>query len=290
MNFIYEEAFVRNLGWVTRDEQEKIKKAKIGIVGMGGVGGHHLHCLARLGFSHFKISDLDFFEIQNFNRQFGATLSHLSILKTQCLQESVLDINPQAEVQTFNDGIHVDNMEEFLDGLDIVCDGLDLYASDLRAPLYDLAHKKGIFVVSAGPFGMGTSLMAFSPEKMSFNKYFDLERGGLTVEAKIIRFLLGMSPKLLHRKYVNSPQDIDLFAGKLPSLHIGPYAASAALSACVLKIILQRGKVLYAPWSYQVDFYTHEMKKSWVPFGNRNIFQRLKIRAAHRMFAVKEFN
>ena len=52
--FNYQEAFSRNLGWVTQEEQEKISKTKIAIIGMGGVGGHHLHALSRIGFQNFK--------------------------------------------------------------------------------------------------------------------------------------------------------------------------------------------------------------------------------------------
>lgn len=286
----YNKAFVRNLGWLTSEEQEKIKKAKIAIIGMGGVGGHHAHCLARMGFSNFKISDLDHFELQNFNRQYGAKVSTIGKEKTQIIQTEILDINPEATVKVFPEGINFNNMDEFLDDIDIICDGLDLYASHLRSPLYEKAYQKGVHVISSGPFGMGTSLMVFSPGKMSFNEYFDLNHSHLTVEAKIIRFLVGMSPKLIHRKYISSPQDVDLFGGKLPSIHAGCYAASAALGTAAVKITLGRGKVLSAPWSYQVDFYLNKSKKTYLPFGNRNWLQKIKIKTAHKMFKVKEFN
>ena len=288
--FNYQQAFIRNLGWLTSEEQEKIKDAKIAIIGMGGVGGHHAHCLARVGFSHFVISDLDHFEVQNFNRQYAAKVSTLGKEKTRVIESELKDINPQCSVKTFPEGINQENMHVFLDGIDIICDGLDLYASDLRSPLYELAHKKGIFVVTAGPLGMGTSLMTFSPYGMSFNAYFDLERDDLTVEAKIIRFLMGLSPKLMHRKYIVSPKDVDLFAGRLPSIHPGCYAASAALTTTVIKIILKRGKVLCAPWSFQVDFFLNKTKKKYLPFGNKNWWQKLKIKSAHKMFKVQEFN
>ncbi|MFT6631229.1 MAG: molybdopterin/thiamine biosynthesis adenylyltransferase [Bacteriovoracaceae bacterium] len=290
--FDYKEAFVRNLGWVTTKEQEKIKNVNIAIIGLGGVGGHHAHCLTRIGFSNFKISDLDIFEVQNFNRQFGAMNSTIGKKKTDVIKSQILDINPDANIVSFEDGINLDNMESFLEGVDIICDGLDLYCSELRTPLYDLAHKKGIHVVSAGPFGFGTSVIAFDPKGMSFGKYFDLNDGNknLTVEAMIIRFLVGMAPSFLHSRYIAAPDKVDLFGGTLPSIHAGCYAASAALATTVVKIALKRGDVFYAPRSYQVDFYLNKMKKTWLPFGNRNPFQRFKIKAAHRMFKVKEFS
>ncbi len=289
-NFQYKDAFIRNLGWVTPKEQQKIKNTKIAIIGMGGVGGHHAHCLARIGFSNFKISDLDIFEVQNFNRQFGASNSTIGLSKTEVIKNTILDINPDAKVQTFEQGINLENMKEFLTDVDIICDGLDLYASHLRSPLYELAHQMGVYVISAGPFGMGTSVVAFSPKKMSFNEYFDLNRKDLTVEAKIIRFLVGMSPTMIHKKYVASPKHVDLFGGTLPSIHSGCYAASSALATTAVKIALGRGKVMFAPWTFQVDFYLNKSKKRYIPFGNRNFIQKLKIKAAHRMFKVQEFN
>jgi molybdopterin/thiamine biosynthesis adenylyltransferase len=290
MSFNYEEAFSRNLGWVTKSEQMTIKESRIAIIGMGGVGGHHLHALARIGFQNFKIADLDTFEVQNFNRQFGATLSSIGEEKVDTLKRIVLDINPEANIEVYPSGIQLENMDTFLSDVDVICDGLDLYASHLRAPLYEKAHKNGIYVISAGPFGMGTSLMTFSPNGMSFNEYFDLDHDNLTVEAQIIRFLAGMSPKFLHKKYIVSPKDVDLFGGRLPSIHSGCYAASAALSSTVVKIVLRRGNVILAPRGYQVDFYRNTIKHTWRPFGNRNWIQRILIKSMHKMFSVQEFN
>lgn len=289
-NFDYNLAFSRNLGWITPNEQEKIKKVVIAIPGMGGAGGHHLHALLRMGFQNFKIADLDQFEIQNFNRQFGSTISTINRDKVQVLKEIAMDINPNCKIEIWNEGVTLDNMHEFLSNVEIVCDGLDLYASHLRSPLYELAHKQGCFVISAGPFGMGTALLAFHPQKMSFNQYFDLEHENLTVEAKIIRFLAGMSPNMLHRKYVAYPDAIDLFKGRLPSLHVGCYSASAALGTAVMKIVLNRGEIQFAPHGFQFDFYRIKLKKFWIPFGNRNLIQKIKIKWIHHMFNIKEFN
>lgn len=288
--FDYDLAFSRNLGWVTPEEQKRLREVVIAIPGVGGIGGQHLHALVRLGFQNFKIADLDTYQMHNFNRQFGSAMSTLGEEKVEVLKRLALDINPDCRIETWEEGITSGNMESFLTGVNIVCDGLDLYASDLRTPLYDRALQKGAYVLSAGPFGMGTSLMAFHPRKMSFGEYFDLERPGLTVEAKIIRFLVGMAPHLLHRKYVAFPQAVELFNGRLPSLHVGCYAASAVMSAAVLKIALNRGEVWYAPHGFQVDFYNLKFKKSWRPFGNRNPLQRMKIKLAHRMFQVREFS
>ena len=56
-----------------------------------------------------------------------------------------------------------------------------------------------------------------------------------------------------------------------------------------LKLALGRGKVLFAPTTYHTDLYLNKAKKSWLPFGNRNPLQKIKIKILHRMFKVKVF-
>ena len=67
--FNYDKAFSRNIGWVTQDEQARLRSARIAIAGLGGVGGAHLLTLARLGIARFVISDFDEFDLHNMNRQ-----------------------------------------------------------------------------------------------------------------------------------------------------------------------------------------------------------------------------
>jgi tRNA A37 threonylcarbamoyladenosine dehydratase len=70
--FNYENAFSRNIGWVTHDELQSIKNTKIAIAGLGGAGGEHAMTLARMGFQNFHLSDFDEFEEHN------VKLAHLS--------------------------------------------------------------------------------------------------------------------------------------------------------------------------------------------------------------------
>ena len=73
--FDYEEAFSRNIGWVTKEEQQTLRSKRVAIGGLGGVGGSHAIVLSRMGIGKFTISDLDEFEVANFNRQYGASMA-----------------------------------------------------------------------------------------------------------------------------------------------------------------------------------------------------------------------
>ena len=99
--FDYATAFSRNLGLVSEEEQQKLRKTRVAIAGVGGVGGAYALALARLGIGHFHIADLDVFELPNMNRQFGATMSTLNREKTTVLMDMIKEINPTAEVQCF---------------------------------------------------------------------------------------------------------------------------------------------------------------------------------------------
>lgn len=288
--FNYQEAFSRNQGWFKLEDQKLLSEKRIAIPGLGGVGGHHLHNFLRLGFSKFNLADPDFFEVKNFNRQFGANCSTLGRSKISVVAEEAMKINPECDLNLF-DGVTVENMAEFLKDVDIVVDALDLFAMSIRIPLYELAHQMGIPVVTAGPFGMGTSIMAFSPGKMSFNQYFDLNHDNLTVEAQIIRFLAGISPNLMHQKYLRNPEAVNLFEKRLPSLNIGCMAASAAVGATVVKILLDQNDktIRWAPHGFHVDFNLHKAVRFWRPFGNRNPLQKIKVKLYHKFFNKKEY-
>ena len=59
--FQYTKAFERNIGWLTSQEQEKLRTSRVGIAGLGGAGGFQAQALARLGVGKFKIADPDVF-------------------------------------------------------------------------------------------------------------------------------------------------------------------------------------------------------------------------------------
>src|SRR5689334_6486858 len=121
--FDYAGAFARNLGWVTEAEQQSLRLKRVAIAGLGGVGGFHLLTLVRLGVGKFSIADLDCFEIANFNRQAGATMSTLGRAKVDVLAEMARDINPDCELQIFPSGIRADNVEQFFNNADLYLDG-----------------------------------------------------------------------------------------------------------------------------------------------------------------------
>ena len=141
--FDYHRAFARNLGWVTEAEQAILRAKRIAIAGLGGVGGSHILTLTRLGIGAFNIADFDTFDLPNFNRQAGASLRHLGRPKVEVLAELAADINPELDLRTFPQGVNRDNLDAFLDGVDLYVDSLDFFAVETRRMVFAACAEKG---------------------------------------------------------------------------------------------------------------------------------------------------
>src|SRR5210317_1073782 len=119
--------FSRNIGLLNEREQEQLLLSRVSVVGAGGVGGLHILALARLGLGKFNIADPDTFEAANVSRQFGAANSTYGRNKAEVLAEMVVDINPQADVATFSEGVTEQNRDEFLGDAKVLIDGVDFF-------------------------------------------------------------------------------------------------------------------------------------------------------------------
>lgn len=283
--FDYNEAFSRNLGWFTEVEQQKLRDSTVAIAGLGGVGGIHLLTLARLGVGRFHIADFDTFDVANFNRQVGATMSTLGQRKLDVLAAQARDINPEVRLTLFPQGVSADSPDDFLRGADIYIDGLDFFAFAARRATFAACHRLRIPAVTAAPLGMGSALLVFLPDRMSFEEYFRLEGCDETEQA--LRFLVGLAPAGLHRPYLVDPSRIDLAARRGPSTMIACNLCAGFAAAEGIKLLLGRGEVRAAPWGLQYDAFRNKLVRTWRPGGNNNPLQRLIMTIGRRQLARK---
>ena len=272
--FDYAQAFSRNIGWVTEAEQDRLRNSRVAVGGLGGVGGVHLLTLARMGIGRFTIADFDVFDIVNFNRQVGASVSTLERPKIDVLAEMAKDINPEIELRTLPAGIKAHTLEEFLKDVDVYVDGLDFFAFEARRTTFAACERKGIPVVTAAPLGLGTALLVFGPGGMSFEDYFGFE-GCQTEIEMAIRFLVGLSPAMLQRGYVADMSRVNLAERKGPSSIAACQLCAGVAAIETLKLLLGRGGVRLAPWGSQFDGYRMRYVKTWRPWGHRNPLQKL---------------
>ncbi len=282
-SFDYATAFSRNIGWVTPEEQERLRLSRVAIAGMGGVGGSHLLTLTRLGVGRFHLADFDTFAVENFNRQAGANMHTVDRPKLDALCEMALAINPELEITRFPEGVQPEHAETFLDSCDLYLDGLDFFALKARRAVFAACQRLAIPAVTAAPLGMGSALLSFLPGKMSFEDYFQLQDAG--EYQQYLRFLVGLAPARAHARYLVMPERIDLVAKRGPSTPMGCELCAGFAASQVLKLLLARGPVLAAPWGLQFDAYENRLCRTWRPGGNRHPLQRLAIKLGERALA-----
>jgi molybdopterin/thiamine biosynthesis adenylyltransferase len=281
--FDYQQAFARNIGWVTPEEQQALRGKRVAIAGMGGVGGNHLLTLARLGVGHFRIADFDRFDVANFNRQVGAMTSTLDQPKAEVMARMARDINPEVEVEIFGEGVDQSNLRAFLDGCDLYVDSLDFFAFDIRQRTFAMCAQLGVPATTAAPLGMGAAVLTFMPGQMTFEEYF--QWGDRDEVEKAIRFVVGLAPAGLHRPYLVVPEAVNFGERRGPSTFMACQLCAGMAATEALKIMLGRGKVLAAPWGMQFDAYRGKLARTWRPGGNSNPLHKLMIAIGRRQFA-----
>lgn len=281
--FDYLRAFSRNIGWVTPDEQARLRDSRVVIAGMGGVGGSHLLTLARLGIGKFRIADFDVFDLVNFNRQAGAGLASLARPKALVMAELARDINPELDIEVFEGGLQPDNLSAFLADADVYVDGLDFFAFDMRLRTFKACAERGVPAVTAAPLGMGSALMNFLPGQMGFDDYFCWS--GQPDDERALRFMVGLAPRLL-QDYIVVPESVDLDARRGPSTVMACQLCAGIAATEVLKLVLQRGRILAAPHGMHFDAYRNKLVTTWRPGGNRNPIQRVMLAIARRRLAA----
>ncbi|MBL7556801.1 MAG: ThiF family adenylyltransferase [Bdellovibrionaceae bacterium] len=275
IEFNYQQAFARNLGWVSSSEQNSIKDKKIAIAGMGGVGGIHLINFVRMGYENFHIADPDFFELANFNRQFGANMDSIDKNKAEVMVKLAKSINPNVQIEVFHEGVTSHNVGAFLKNVDAYVDGLDVFEIEIREKVFGYCHLYNIAAFTYGPVGMGVAGTAFLPNKMSFEDYFGMSK--VSLSEKIYRFVVGISPAFLHIKAVKDVSYFDLEKRKTGSTTMGCSISSGVMVTEVTKYLLKRGNVIAAPMSIQYDSFSQRFKRKLSWGGRLNPLFILKV-------------
>lgn len=115
------------------DAIAKLHKAHVAVFGIGGVGGYVVEALVRSGIQHIDIIDNDTVSLTNINRQIIATHSTIGKYKVDVMKARILDINPEAEVNTFNCFYLPETKDQFdFTKYDYVIDAIDTVTAKLQ--------------------------------------------------------------------------------------------------------------------------------------------------------------
>ncbi len=153
--------YSRNMRSFDLSDQATLLKSRVGVVGLGGLGGSVTEILARVGVGRLRLLDGDHFEEHNLNRQLLSGQSKLSIPKADAAATRVREINPSVEVETHAEFLTEKNAEKMLSDLDVVVDCLDTITA--RFLLEKFAKKADIPLVSAAIAGTSGQLTTIFP-------------------------------------------------------------------------------------------------------------------------------
>lgn len=145
--------------------QLKIKQAKVLVVGMGGLGSYSSLLLTTLGIGYLRIVDRDLIEPTNLHRTPIYTENDLDYAKVEVAAKKLKELNPSMIIDTHACHINETNIEDLLDGIDLVIDGLDNF--ETRRIINRYCVKHGIPFLFCGVSARSGNLTVFNMFKDS---------------------------------------------------------------------------------------------------------------------------
>lgn len=161
-----------------KSSMERLSKCRVAVFGIGGVGGYVCEALARSGIGVFDLIDDDKVCLTNINRQIIATSKTVGRYKTDVMRERILDINPDAVVNTYQCFFLPENASDFpFDKYDYVVDAIDTVTAKIELVMQ--CQKAGVPIISS--MGAGNKL---DPTKFRVADIFKTQMDPL---AKVMR-------------------------------------------------------------------------------------------------------
>ena len=148
---------------VGREGQEKLAAARVGLVGCGALGSHISNHLVRAGVGYLRIADRDYPEVHNLQRQILFTEADVAagIPKAEAAAAHLCAINSTVEVEPQVITIDEESLPGFADGLDLLVDGTDNFAT--RFLINDYAVRTGLPWVYGGVISTSGMTMTVVP-------------------------------------------------------------------------------------------------------------------------------
>ncbi len=141
---------------IGEENVKKLQNSKVAIFGIGGVGSFVVEALARVGIGKFILIDKDIVDITNLNRQIIATTKTVGQSKVQVAKERILEINPEANVEIFQEFFMPDSKGILDETVDYIVDAVDTVTAKIE--LVIRANKLNVPIISC--MGTGNKLDA----------------------------------------------------------------------------------------------------------------------------------
>lgn len=163
---------------IGKEGLDKLKKSKVIVFGIGGVGSFTTEALVRSGIGNLVIVDNDDICLTNLNRQIHATTKTLGSSKVETMKNRILDINPECNIEAKETYVDATNLNDLIgEDVDYVVDAIDTVTSKLA--IIEYCKERGISVISS--MGTGNKL---DPTRF---KVTDIYKTSVCPLAKVMR-------------------------------------------------------------------------------------------------------
>jgi len=221
--------FERLITLIGEDNVNKLKKANVLIVGLGGVGGYALETLVRSGIYNLTIVDGDIVELSNLNRQIISKRDVIGSPKALVAQARTLEINPDVNLKVINHFIREDNFSLLnIDSFDYVIDACD----DLNLKILLIKNADKYKLISS----MGTA------NKMDITRFkiTTIDKTSYDPLAKIIRKKIKEEKIRTKFKVVSSDEKVMKNGAKLGTIAYMPAVSGLLCTSYVINDIINK--------------------------------------------------
>lgn len=231
MNLNVDDIYQRTKLVIGSEAVDKLKKSKVCICGVGGVGSYVMEALARVGIGNITVIDKDRVDITNINRQIIATVNNVDKPKVLCSKERINEINPNIKVEEVEAFIDEESIKEYIDtSYDYVIDAIDTINS--KVSLIKYCYENNIKIISC--MGMGNKL---NPLDI---KVSDIYKTSVCPLAKIMRKRL-KEENIKKLKVVYSEEiPVKNNEGILGSVSFVPSVAGLIIASEIVKDIIKK--------------------------------------------------
>lgn len=224
--------FSRTVSLIGEESFAKLKRAKVAVFGLGGVGSYVAEALARCGVGALALIDADTVEESNCNRQLVALRSTIGKRKVEVMRERISEINSACDVAAYPVFYLPENAGEFhLSEYDAVADAIDTVTAKIELAVR--AEREGFFLISA--MGTGNKL---DPSKF---EVADIYRTSVCPLARVMRReLKARGVKGLRVVYSTEEPKVSAF-GRVPgSVSFVPPVAGMLMAGEIVRYLLER--------------------------------------------------
>ena len=219
--------FERLITLIGEDNVNKLKKANVLIVGLGGVGGYALETLVRSGIYNLTIVDGDIVELSNLNRQIISKRDVIGRPKALVAQARTLEINPDVNLKVINQFIREDNFSLLnIDSFDYVIDACD-----------DL-NLKMLLIKNADKYKLISSMGTANKMDMTRFKITTIDKTSYDPLAKIIRKKIKEKKIRTKFKVVSSDEKVMKNGTKLGTIAYMPAVSGLLCASYVINDII----------------------------------------------------